>query len=314
MTIVELRDWIDSNGIQMLFGDSKEKSWAGFFTYLYQHGSHQGFNYNLARIMESELSYHSSYGMGAQVFRLETDPNVCAHRFRDFIHYGLCPESYGALWDLFSEAVTGCASLGFKAMRALSFIQRDALFGMLRHNQYCLTVESGRKWTPINESVLNWLFLWCMYTNKDKTRNPLTSGDYDAFSNLYNTKYREEYKKDTGLSNPVSPEVMFGYESFRDAYDYLTGAIMQEVDNHTFSRCRNIDTWAAAQEYDMEGVSRALETLCATIEDIRRSCKKSAVAQTVSGKLAVLTPAQVMASIFGIDVVIKGAVIKEGVC
>ena len=59
----------------------------------------------------------------------------------------------------------------------------------------------------------------------------------------------------------------------------------------------------------MEGVSCALDTLCATIEDIRRSCKKSAVVQTVSGKLAVLTPEQVLASIFGADVVVK-----EGVC
>lgn len=309
MTIIELRDWIDSNGIQMLFGDSREKNWAGFFTYLYQYGCHSQFSYNLARIMESELSFHSSYGMGAQVFRLETDPNVCAHRFRDFIHYGLCPQSYGALWDLFSEAVTGYASLGFKAMRALDFVQRDALFGMLRYNQYHLTVQPGHEWTPLDEHVLNWLMMWCMYTNKDKTKHHLICEEWDKFGNLYDIKYREEYKKDTGLSNPVSPGVMFGYESFRDAYDYLTGAIMREIDNHTFSRCRNIDTWAAAQEYDMEGVSRALETLCATIEDIRRSCKKSAVAQTVSGKLAVLTPSQVMASIFGADVVIK-----EGVC
>ena len=309
MTIIELRDWIDSNGIQMLFGDSKEKNWAGFFTYLYQYGCHSQFSYNLARIMESELSFHSSYGMGAQVFRLETDPNVCAHRFRDFIHYGICQESYGALWDLFSEAVTGYASLGFKVMRALCYVQRSALFGMLRYNQYHLTVEPGHEWTPIDEHVLNWLMMWCMYTNKDKTKHHLIYEEWDKFGNLYDLKYREEYKKDTGLSNPVSPGVMFGYESFRDAYDYLTGAIMREIDNHTFSRCRNIDTWAAAQEYDMEGVSRALDILCATIEDIRRSCKKSAVVQTVSGKLAVLTPAQVMASIFGADVVIK-----EGVC
>ncbi len=302
MTIIELRDWIDSNGIQMLFGDSREKNWAGFLTYLYQYGCHSQFSYNLARIMESELSFHSSYGMGAQVFRLETDPNVCAHRFRDYLHYGICPESYGALWDLFSEAVTGCASLGFKAMRALCYVQRSALFGMLRCNQYHLTVQPGHEWTPLDEHVLNWLMVWCMYTNKNKTKNPLTLDEWDKFGNLYDLKYREEYKKDTGLSNPVSPGVMFGYESFRGAYDYLTGAIMREVDNHTFSRCRNIDTWAAAQEYDMEGVSRALETLCAAIEDIRRSCKKSAVAQTASGKLAVLTPAQVMASIFGADV------------
>lgn len=302
MTIIELRDWIDSNGIQMLFGDSKEKNWAGFFTYLYQFGNHQNFKYNLARIMDFELSFHSSYGMGAQAFRLETDPNVCAHRFRDFIHYGLCQESYGALWDLFSEAVTGCASLGFKAMRALGFVQRSALFGMLRYGQYRLTVEPGHEWTPVNESVLNWLIRWCEFANKNMTSNPLAFEECDRFRNLYGTKYREEYKKDTGLSNPVSPEVMFGYESFRDAYDYLTGAIMQEVDNHTFSRCRNIDTWAAAQTYNMVGVSRALDTLCATIEDIRRSCKKSAVAQTSSGKLAVLTPAQVMSSIFGCDV------------
>lgn len=300
MTIVELRDWIDSNGIQMLFGDSREKNWAGFFTYLYQYGCHSQFSYNLARIMESELSYHSSYGMGAQVFRLETDPNVCAHRFRDFIHYGLCPESYGALWDLFSEAVTGHASFGFKAMRALGFVQRNALFGMLRYNQYHLTVEPGHEWTPVDEHVLNWLMMWCMYTNK--TKHHLIYEEWDKFSNLYDTKYREEYKKDTGLSNPVSPGVMFGYETFRDAYDYLTGAITREIDNHTFSRCKYIDTWAAAQEYDMEGVSRALETLCATIEDIRRSCKKPAVVQTVSGKLAVLTPEQVLASIFGCDV------------
>lgn len=302
MTIIELRDWLDSNGIQMLFGDSKEKNWAGFFTYLYQFGNHQNFKYNLARIMDFELSFHSSYGMGAQAFRLETDPNVCAHRFRDFIHYGLCQESYGALWDLFSEAVTGCASLGFKAMRALGFVQRSALFGMLRYGQYRLTVEPGHEWTPVNESVLNWLIRWCEFANKNMTSNPLAFEECDRFRNLYGTKYREEYKKDTGLSNPVSPEVMFGYESFRDAYDYLTGAIMQEVDNHTFSRCRNIDTWAAAQTYNMVGVSRALDTLCATIEDIRRSCKKPAVAQTVSGKLAVLTPAQVMSSIFGCDV------------
>lgn len=309
MTIVELRDWLDSNGLQMLFGDSKEKNWAGFFTYLYQYGCHSQFSYNLARIMESELSYHSSYGMGAQVFRLETDPNVCAHRFRDFIHYGLCPESYGALWDLFSEAVTGCASLGFKAMRALGFVQRNALFGMLRYNQYHLTVQPGHEWTPVNESVLNWLMMWCEFTDKDKTKNPLTFEECDRFRNLYNIKYQEEYKKDTRLSNPVSPEVMFGYESFRDAYDYLTGAIMQEVDDHTFSRCRNIDTWAAAQEYNMVGVKKALDAFCNVIEDIRRSFEKLAVMQTVSGKLAVLTPAQVMTSIFGVDVVIK-----EGVC
>lgn len=302
MTIIELRDWIDSNGIQMLFGDSREKNWAGFFTYLYQYGNHQNFAYDLARIMESELSFHSSYGMGAQVFKLETDPNVCAHRFRDFIHYGLCQESYGALWDLFSDAVTGCASIGFKAMRALCYVQRSALFGMLRYNQYHLTVQPGHEWTPLDEHVINWLMMWCMYTNKDKTKHHLICEEWDKFGNLYDLKYREEYKKDTGLSNPVSPGVMFGYESFRDAYDYLTGAIMREIDNHTFSRCRNIDTWAAAQEYDMEGVSRALETLCATIEDIRRSYKKPAVAQTVSGKLAVLTPEQVMASIFGADV------------
>ena len=311
MTIVELRDWIDSNGIQMLFGDSKEKNWAGFFTYLYQIGlgNRRNFSYNLARIMESELSFHSSYGMGAQVFRLETDPNVCAHRFRDFIHYGLCPESYDALWSLFSDAVTGYASLGFKAMRALGFVQRNALFGMLCHNQYRLTVEPGHEWTPVNEYVLYGLVTWCEFTDTDKTKNPLVFEECDRFRNLYDTKYREEYKKDTGLSNPVSPEVMFGYESFRNAYDYLAGAIMQEVDNHTFSRCRNIDTWAAAQTYNMVGVKKALDTFCNVIEDIRRSCKKPAVAQTASGKLAVLTPAQVMASIFGCDVVIK-----EGVC
>ena len=309
MTIVELRDWIDSNGIQMLFGDSKEKNWAGFFTYLHQYGSHQNFNYNLARIMESELSYHSSYGMGAQVFKLETDPNVCAHRFRDFIHYGLCPESYDALWSLFSDAVAGYASLGFKAMRALCFVQRNALFGMLCHNQYRLTVEPGHEWTPVNEYVLYGLVMWCEFTDTVKTKNPLVFEECDRLRTLCDTKYREEYKKDTGLSNPVSPEVMFGYESFRDAYDYLAGAIMQEVDNHTFSRCRNIDTWAAAQTYNMAGVKKALDTFCNVIEDIRRLCKKPAVAQTAIGKLAVLTPAQVMASIFGCDVVIK-----EGVC
>ena len=309
MTIVELRDWIDSNGIQMLFGDSKEKNWAGFFTYLHQYGSHQNFNYNLARIMESALSYHSSYGMGAQVFRLETDPNVCAHRFRDRLHYGICPESYDALCSLFSDAVTGHASLGFKAMRALGFIQCNALFGMLRHNQYHLTVEPGHEWTPINERVLNELVMWCEFTDKDKTRNQLTFEECDRFRNLYGIKYREEYKKDTGLSDPVSPEAMLGYESFRDAYDYLAGAIMQEVDDHTYSRCRNIDTWAAAQEYNMVGVRKALDTFCNVIEDIRRSCKKPAVAQTASGKLTVLTPAQVLESIFGCDVVIK-----EGVC
>ena len=309
MTIIELRDWIDSNGIQMLFGDSREKNWAGFFTYLYQFGCHSQFSYNLARIMESELSFHSSYGMGAQVFRLETDPNVCAHRFRDFIHYGLCQESYDALWDLFSEAVTGYASLGFKAMRALCYVQRNALFGMLRYNQYHLTVQPGHEWTPLDEHVLNWLMIWCEFTDKDKTKNPLTFEECDRFNNLYDTKYREEYKKDTGISDPVSPGVMFRYESFRDAYDYLVGAIAQEVDNHTFSRCRNIDNWAAAQTYNMVGVKRALDTFCNVIEDIRRSCKKPAVAQTVSGKLSVLTPAQVMASIFGADVVIK-----EGVC
>ena len=302
MTSIELRDWLDSNGIQMLFGDSKEKNWAGFFTYLHQYGGHQGFNYHLARIMESELSFHSSYGMGVQVFKAETDPNVCAHRFRDFIHYGLCAESYDALWSLFEGAVTGYASLGFKAMRALGFVQRNALFGMLRCNQYHLTVEPGHEWTPLDEHVINWLMMWCMYTNKDKTNNPLAFEECDRFSNLYGTKYQEEYKKDTGISDPVSPGVMFGYESFRDAYDYLTGAIMREIDNHTYSRCRNIDTWAAAQMYNMVGVRKALDTFCNVIEDIRRSCKKPAVAQTASGKLAVLTPAQVLASIFGCDV------------
>lgn len=302
MTIIELRDWIDSNGIQMLFGDSREKNWAGFFTYLYQYGCHSQFSYDLARIMESELSFHSSYEMGAQVFKAETDPNVCAHRFRDFIHYGLCAKSYDALWSLFECAVTGYASLGFKAMRALLLVQRNALFGMLHHNQYHLTVEPGHEWTPIDETVLNRLVMWCEFTDKNMTNNPLAFEECDRFSSLYSIKYRAEYKKDTGISDPVSPGVMFGYESFRDAYDCLTVAIMREIDNHTYSRCRNIDTWAAAQTYNMVGVRKALDTFCNVIEDIRRSCKKPAVAQTVSGKLAVLTPEQVMASIFGCDV------------
>ena len=310
MTIVELRDWLDSNGLQMLFGDSREKNWAGFFTYLHQFGNHQNFNYNLARVMESELSFHSSYGMGAQVFQLETDPNVCAHRFRDFIHYGLCPESYDNLWDLFVGAVEGSASLGFKAMRALDFIQRNALFGMLRHGQYHITCSNGREWTPLSEYVVNWLFLWCEYTNKDKTRNPLTSGDYDRFSNLYSSAYQQVFKADTGLNSPIAPDILYSFDTFRDAYDYLTSAILQEVDNHTFSRCRNIDTWMDAQTYNMVSVSCAMENLCNVIEDIRRSCKKPAVApESVIGKLSVLTPAQVLESIFGRDVVIK-----EGVC
>ena len=302
MTIVELRDWLDSNGLQMLFGDSKEKNWAGFFTYLRQYGNHQGFNYNLARVMESELSYHSSYGMGAQVFRLETDPNVCAHRFRDFIHYGLCPESYDNLWDLFIGAVEGSSSIGFKAMRMLGQIQRGVLFGMLRHGQYHITCSNGREWTPLAEYVVNWLILMCEFTDKDKTRNPLTFEECDRFRNLYSSDYQKVFKADTGLNSPIAPDILYSFDAFRDAYDYLISAITQEVDNHTFSRCRNIDTWAAAQEYNMESVSCAMENLCNVIEDIRRSCKKPAVMQTVSGKLAVLTPAQVLESIFGCDV------------
>ena len=303
MTIVELRDWIDSNGIQMLFGDSKEKNWAGFFTYLYQYGSHQGFTYSLARIMESELSYHSSYGMGAQVFRLETDPNVCAHRFRDFIHYGLCPESYDNLWDLFIGAVEGSSSIGFKAMRVLGQIQRTALFGMLRHGQYHITCSDGREWTPLAEYVVNWLILMCEFTDKDKTRNPLTFGECDRFRNLYSSDYQQVFKADTGLNSAIAPDILYSFDTFRDAYDYLISAITQEVDNHTFSRCRNIDTWMDAQTYNMVSVSCAMENLCNVIDDIRRSCKKPAVApESVSCKLAVLTPAQVMASIFGADV------------
>ena len=310
MTIIELRDWIDSNGIQMLFGDSKEKNWAGFFTYLYQYGSHQNFNYNLARIMESELSFHSSYGMGAQVFRLETDPNVCAHRFRDFIHYGLCPESYDNLWGLFTGAVEGYPGIAVKAMRMLGQIQRGALFGMLRHGQYHITCSNGMEWTPLSECVVNWLFLWCEFTNKDKTRNPLTPGDCDRFSNLYSPTYQQEFKADTGLDSTIAPDVLYSFDAFRGAYDILTRAILYEVDNHTFSRCRNIDTWMDAQTYNMVSVSRAMENLCNVIEAIRGSCKKPAVApESVSGKLAVLTPDQVMSSIFGADVVIK-----EGVC
>ena len=309
MTIVELRDWLDSNGLQMLFGDSKEKNWAGFFTYLHQYGNHQSFNYNLARIMESELSYNSAYGMGAHVFGLETDPNVCAHRFRDRLHYGICPESYDALWDLFSQAVVGYASLGFKAMRALDFIQRNALFGMLRHGQYHLTVAPEHEWTPLNERVLNGLVMWCEFTDKDKTKNPLTFEACDRFRNLYSSDYQQVFKAYTGLNSSIAPDILYSFDEFRDAYDYLTSAILQEVDNHTFSRCRNIDTWMDAQTYNMVSVSCAMENLCNVIEDIRRPCKKPAVVQTVSGKLAVLTPAQVMASIFGCDVVIK-----EGVC
>ena len=310
MTIVELRDWIDSNGIQMLFGDSEEKNYAGWITYLRQYGNRVGFNMHLAGLVASELCYHQSYGMGKQVFDLETDATMCMRRFSDRLHYGICPESYDKLWGLFTGAVEGYPSIALKAMRMLGQIQRGALFGMLRHGQYHITCSNGSEWTPLSENVVNWLFLWCEFTNKDKTRNPLTPGDCDRFSNLYSPTYQQEFKADTGLDSTIAPNVLHIFDAFRGAYDFLTSAILHEVDNHTFSRCRNIDTWMDAQTYNMVSISRAVENLCNVIEGIRRSCKKPAVVQRAGiVKATVLTPEQVMESIFGCDVVIK-----EGVC
>ena len=62
-------------------------------------------------------------------------------------------------------------------------------------------------------------------------------------------------------------------------------------------------------ERGWSGIEDALVNLYRAVNAIYRM---DYAPESVSGKLAVLTPAQVMASIFGADVVIKGAVTKEG--
>ena len=122
-------------------------------------------------------------------------------------------------------------------------------------------------------------------------------------------------KDNFGWGLCFGPGLITDYDRIMDAFI----AVLKSVDNAIDSMRGTAhggywkDFYTTARtgwERGWSGIEDALVNLYRAVNAVYRM---DYAPESVSGKLAVLTPAQVMASIFGADVVIKGAVTKEGV-
>ena len=122
-------------------------------------------------------------------------------------------------------------------------------------------------------------------------------------------------KDNFGWGLCFGPGLITDYDRIMDAFI----AVLKSVDNAIDSMRGTAhggywkDFYVNAHtgwERGWSGIEDALVNLYRAVNAVYRM---DYAPESVSGKLAVLTPAQVMASIFGADVVIKGAVTKEGV-
>ena len=122
-------------------------------------------------------------------------------------------------------------------------------------------------------------------------------------------------KDNFGWGLCFGPELITDYDRIMDAFI----AVLKSVDNAVDSMRGTAhggywkDFYVNAHtgwERGWSGIEDALVNLYRAVNAVYRM---DYAHESVSSKLAVLTPAQVMASIFGADVVIKGAVTKEGV-
>ena len=112
------------------------------------------------------------------------------------------------------------------------------------------------------------------------------------------------------------PELITDYDRIMDAFIAVLKSVDKAVDSMRGTAHGGYwkDFYVNAHtgwERGWSGVEDALVNLYRAVNEVYRM--DYAPSESVSGKLAVLTPEQVMASIFGADVVIKGAVTKEGV-
>ena len=111
------------------------------------------------------------------------------------------------------------------------------------------------------------------------------------------------------------PELITDYDRIMDAFI----AVLKSVDNAVDSMRGTAhggywkDFYTTARTGWERGWSGIEDKLVDLYRAVNAVYRMDYAPESVSGKLAVLTPAQVMASIFGADVVIKGAVTKEGV-
>ena len=121
-------------------------------------------------------------------------------------------------------------------------------------------------------------------------------------------------KDSFGWGLRFGPALITDYDRIMDPFIEVLNSVDRAVDS--MRRTAHGGYWKdfytnahTGWEHGWSGIEDALVALYRAVNAIYRM---DYAPESVSGKLAVLTPSQVMASIFGADVVIKGAVIKEG--
>ena len=122
-------------------------------------------------------------------------------------------------------------------------------------------------------------------------------------------------KDNFGWGLCFGPELITDYDRIMDPFIEVLKAVDMAVDSMRSTAhggyWKDFYTTAhAGWERGWSGIEDKLVDLYRAVNAVYRM---DYAPESVSGKLAVLTPAQVMASIFGADVVIKGAVTKEEV-
>ena len=120
-------------------------------------------------------------------------------------------------------------------------------------------------------------------------------------------------KDNFGWGLHFGPELITDYDRIMDPFIEVLNSVDRAVDS--MRRTTHGGYWKdfytnahTGWERGWSGIEDALVNLYQAVNAVYRM---DYAPESVSGKLAVLTPAQVMASIFGADVVIKGAVTKE---
>ena len=110
------------------------------------------------------------------------------------------------------------------------------------------------------------------------------------------------------------PELITDYDRIMDPFIEVLKSVDMAVDS--MRSAAHGGFWKPFYMHAHTGWERGWSVIEDKLVDLYRAVnavyRMDYAPESVSGKLAVLTPAQVMESIFGADVVIKGAVTKEG--
>ena len=121
-------------------------------------------------------------------------------------------------------------------------------------------------------------------------------------------------KDNFGWGLHFGPELITDYDRIMDAFIAVLKSVDTAVDSMRSTTHGGYwkDFYTNAHTGWERGWSVIEDKLIDLYQAVNAIYRMDYAPESVSGKLAVLTPAQVMASIFGADVVIKGAVTKEG--